>query len=87
MAFHWIPSGNGSPQVSRTLPRILTISNIIIIIITWEFFTPVLVDGLLLNSKWQQVSSSPQDSSQYFGRYQQCCSLAVFDSSSDFQLF
>ena len=36
-------------------------------------------------SKWLQVSSSPQDSSQYFGRSQQYCSLVVFGSSNDFQ--
>ena len=32
-------------------------SIIIIIIIIWEFFTSVLADGLLLEFKWQQISS------------------------------
>ena len=33
------------------------------------------------------VSSGLQDSSQYSGQSQQCCSLNCLDSSSDFQLF
>ena len=33
-----------------------------------EFFTPVLCDGLSLEFEWQQVNSSLQDSSQYYGR-------------------
>ena len=41
---------------------------IIIIIIPFEFFTPVLVDGLSLESEWQRFSSGLQDSSQYSGR-------------------
>ena len=42
---------------------------IIIIIITTPlpFFTSVLADGFSLESEWQQVSSSLQDSSQYSG--------------------
>ena len=40
----------------------------IIIFLFWEFFTPVLADGLSLEFEWQQVSSSLQDSSQYSGR-------------------
>ena len=35
-----------------------------------EFFTSVLADGLSLEIKWQQVSSSLQDSSQYSGCFQ-----------------
>ena len=31
----------------------------------WEFFTPALADGFSLESEWQQVSSSLQNSSQY----------------------
>ena len=42
---------------------------IIIIIIICEFFTPALVDGISLGSKWQQVSSSLQDSSQYSNQF------------------
>ena len=38
-----------------------------IIIYSLESFTSVLADGLLMESKWQQVSSSLQDSSQYTG--------------------
>ena len=33
----------------------------------FEFFTSVLADGFSLEFEWQQVSSSLQDSSQYFG--------------------
>ena len=40
----------------------------IIIFTPLEFFTSVLTDGLLLEFKWQQVSSGLQDSSQDSGR-------------------
>ena len=43
---------------------------IIIIIIHWEFFTSVLADDLSLETEWQQVSSSLQDSFQYSGHFQ-----------------
>ena len=45
---------------------------IIIIIInhSLELFTSALADGFSLESEWQQVSSSLQDSSQYSGRSQ-----------------
>ena len=36
---------------------------IIIILLISEFFTPALADGFPLESEWQQVSSSLQDSS------------------------
>ena len=36
-----------------------------------------LADDLSLESEWQQVSSSLQDSSQFSGWSQQCCSLDV----------
>ena len=52
-----------------------------------EFFTSVLADGLSLEFEWQQVSSGLQDSSQYSGWSQQCCSLVKLDSSLDFQYF
>ena len=48
----------------------------------WKFFTSALADGLSLESEWQQVSSSLQDSSQYSGRSQQYCSLDCLHSSS-----
>ena len=38
------------------------------IVNAWEFFTPVLTDGVSLESEWQQVSSSLLDSSQYSSR-------------------
>ena len=47
-----------------------------------EFFTPALADGLSMEFEWQQISSSLQDSSQYFGRPQQCCGLDGLGSSS-----
>ena len=36
--------------------------------------------------EWQQISLSHQDSSQYSGWSQYCCSFDGLDSSSDFQL-
>ena len=36
---------------------------VVIILLIWEFFTPLLADGFPLESKGQQVSSSLQDSS------------------------
>ena len=59
---------------------------IIIIVTPLEFFTSALADGLSLEFEWQQVSSSFQDSSQYFGHSQQHCSLDDFHSSSNFQV-
>ena len=52
-----------------------------------KFFTTALVDGLSLESEWQQVSSSLQDYSLYTGRSQQCCTLDGFGSYSALQLF
>ena len=52
-----------------------------------KFFIPALADGLSLESEWQQVSSGLQDSSEHFSPSQQCCSLNILDSSSDFSLF
>ena len=48
-----------------------------------EFFSPALADGLSLDSEWQQVSSGLQDSSQYSGWSQKCCTLDSLGSSSD----
>ena len=47
------------------------------------FFALSLADGLTLESKWQQVSSGLQDSSQYPVRSQKCCNLDGLDSFSD----
>ena len=46
---------------------IISIAIIIIIIIV---FTSALADSLPLEPEWQQVSSSLQDSNQYFGSFQ-----------------
>ena len=54
---------------------------------SFEFFSSVLTDGLSRMSEWQQVSSGPQDSSQYSDRPPQWCSLDGLGLSSDFQLF
>ena len=35
------------------------------ILLIWEFFTPALADGFMLESEWQRVSISLWDSSQY----------------------
>ena len=43
---------------------------IIIMLLFWEFFTPALGNGFLHELKWQQVSSSLHDSSQYSGQSQ-----------------
>ena len=51
-----------------------------------EFFTSALAGGLSLEFEWQQVTSSLQDSSQYSGRCQQCCSLDCLHSYSDFKV-
>ena len=50
-----------------------------------EFFTSALAD-LSMEFELLQVSSSLQDSSQYSGRSQQCCSLDGLHSSSNFQV-
>ena len=51
-----------------------------------EFFTSVLADGFSLEFKWQQVSSSLQDSSQDSGCSQQCCHLDNLYPSANFQV-
>ena len=52
----------------------------------WVFFTPVLADSFPLESDWQQVFSGLQDSSQYSGQSQQCCSLDGLHMSPYFQV-
>ena len=59
---------------------------IIIIIHSLGLFTSALVDGFSLESEWQQVSLSLQDSSQYSGRSQYCCRLDGLHPSANFQL-
>ncbi len=55
----------------RLLLLLLLLLVIIIIIIhSLELFTSASADGFSLESEWQQVSSSRQDSSQYSGRSQ-----------------
>ena len=57
-----------------------------IILLFWEFFPPVLVDGFPLESEWQQISSSLQNSTEYSGWSHQCCSLDSLYSCSYFQV-
>ena len=56
-------------------------------VIFWEFFTPVLVDGVSLTSEWPQVSSSLQDFSQFSDQPKYCHRLDSLDSSSNVQIF
>ena len=46
----------------------------------------MLADNFSLEFEWQQVSSSLQDSSQYSGRSQYCCSLNSLHPSRYFQV-
>ena len=50
------------------------------------FFTQAQAGGFSLGFEWQQVSSSLQDSSQYSGQSQQCCSSDSLQPSSYFQI-
>ena len=59
----------------------LFLAGIIFIVLLLASFS--LYD-LSLESKWQQVSLSPKDSSHYSGWPQQCCSFDGLSSSSDF---
>ena len=52
-----------------------------------EFFTPVLISDISLESEWHQVSSGLQDCSQYFDQCYQCSSLNNLDFSFHFRLF
>ena len=52
-----------------------------------EIFTPALADSSSLKYGWQHVFSRFQDSSQYPGRSQLCCSLDDIHLSSYFQVF
>ena len=68
MVFRWSLSDTKSPQVSKFFTPALAM------VFHWslsdtkspqvsKFFTPTLADGFPLEFKWQQVSSSLQDSS------------------------
>ena len=99
MVFHWSLNDGKSPQVSRTRLRILAVLNNVVVWMvsthpptsnyyyyySLEFFSSALVDGFSLESEWQQVSSSLQDSSQDSGRSQQCCHLDSLYPSATFQ--
>ena len=52
-----------------------------------SFFTWVLADGFSLEFEWPQVSSSLKDTSHYFDRSQQCCSLYSLHLSRYFRVF
>ena len=52
-----------------------------------RILTPAFADGFPLESKWQQVSSSLQDSSQYSVRSQHCYCLDGLISSFYFQFY
>ena len=68
----------------NTWYNITVCKQIIIIILSEEFFTPALADSISLEFEWQQVSSSLQKSSQYSGWSPQCCSLDGLHSPSYF---
>ena len=52
-----------------------------------EFFTPALLGGFSLESRWQQVSSSLLDISKYIDRSQQYSFLRGLDSSAIVHFF
>ena len=52
----------------------------IIILLIWEFFTPVLADGFRLESEFQQVSYCLLDFSLYFGQSHSSTYLQDFQS-------
>ena len=56
------------------------------IIIPLEFFESTFPDDISLESEWQQIFPSLQDSSRYSGRSQQCCSLDCLHLSSCFSV-
>ena len=51
-----------------------------------DILTPVLIDCLYLEFKWQELFSSLQDFSQYAGRSPQCCAFDVLCFTSNFEL-
>ena len=52
----------------------------------YHYYFRVLADGLSLETEWEQISASPQYTSQYSSRSQPCCSLDCLHSSSYFQV-
>ena len=63
---------------------IIIIIIIIVIILLLVYLSQASVSGLSFEPKWQQISLSLQDFSQYSGRSRLCCSLDSLDSSSNF---
>ena len=49
--------------------------SLLLLLLFWEFFTPALSDDFSWEFKWQQISSSVQDSSLYSVRFLKSCSL------------
>ena len=56
-------------QFYSAVRRDSKVDNFIIISLFREFFTLAVGDGFSLEVKWQQISSSVQNSSQYSGRF------------------
>ena len=57
------------------MDHVLLKENVLLLLYLLQFFPPALADGFSQESKWEQIFSSLQDSSQYFGWPQQCCIL------------
>ena len=74
------------PLFLKHILLLLLLLLLLLIFTPLEFFTSVLADGFSLEFEWQQVSSSLQDTSQYFGRPQQCCRLDSLYPSSNLQV-
>ena len=73
------------PNAPITIGIIVSIIIIIIIILLIRVFHISVSWWFLLESEWQQVFSSHQDSSQDSGRSQQCCRLNSLYLSANFQ--
>ena len=65
-----LPTSKSSSPFSNPFITVPKAPTIIIMMSLKEFFTSVLADGSSLESEWQQVSSSFQDSFQYSDRSQ-----------------
>ena len=50
-------------RILNSLQYRSSIRNSITILLFWEFYTPVLADGISLEFEWELVSSSLRDSS------------------------
>ena len=69
----WIFNLDGNPPNDIIVNKFLLVEAIIVYqllstIYSLEIFTSALADDLSQEFEWQQVSSSLQDSSQYYGR-------------------